>query len=282
MPLRKRWHDLQKRHSSREIHQKSLPNASAAAASNQSSINDCVPSSSSQGSSIPFVPRKSNEVSTAVSCSFTAGASPGFAQAIIAAESQINSPDISPLAVPVGLWNRAYEQLKAQDEQLIGQFEKLLAENPKVSHSSQALASATDIPVKQVGSLDADPHLAVQSSQTGLCGSTVPLARVGTVQRQNQMKALLNEKIKMDEDAVWKFRVGDNQIVIRDQLSKVVKVVAAAKDFVGAAIASDPHAALAWTGICTLLPVNELLPFPLQGTLSSLTEDFLYYTTDTT
>ena len=148
MPLRKRWHDLQQRHSSREIHQKSLPNASAAAASNQSSITDCVPPSSFQGSSLPFVPRKSNEVITAVSCSFTAGASPGFAQAIIAAESQSSSPDISPLAVPVGLWNRAYEQLKARDEQLIGQFEKLLAENPIVSNSSQALASATDILVK--------------------------------------------------------------------------------------------------------------------------------------
>lgn len=282
MPLRKRWHDLQQRHLSREIHQTPLPDASAAAASNHSPINECVPQSSSQGSSLSFVPRKSNEVSTAVRSSLTAGASPGFAQAIIAAEPRTNSPDKFLLAVPAGLWNRAYEQLKARDEQLIHQFEKLLAENPQVSHSSQALGSATDIPVKRVGLLDTDPHLAVQSSQTGLSGSTLLLARVGTVQRQNQMKALLNEKIKNDEDAVWKLRIGDNQIVIRDQLSKIVKVVAAAKDFVGAAIASDPHAALAWTGICTLLPVNELLIYPLQGTLRSVKEDFLYCTTDTT
>ena len=80
------------------------------------------------------------------------------------------------------------------------------------------------------------------------------------------MKALLNEKIKIDEEAVWKLRVGDNQILIRDQIGKVVKVVAAAKDFVGAALASDPHAALAWTGICTLLPVNCLLSYSLQRT----------------
>ena len=74
------------------------------------------------------------------------------------------------------------------------------------------------------------------------------------------MKVLLDEKIKIDEEAVWKLRVGDSQIIIRDQLDKVVKVIAAAKDFVSTAIASEPHAALAWAGICTLLPVNDLPP----------------------
>ena len=51
------------------------------------------------------------------------------------------------------------------------------------------------------------------------------------------MKALLNEKITIDEEAFWKLRVGGNQTIIRDQISKVVIVVAAAKDFVGAALA---------------------------------------------
>ena len=95
------------------------------------------------------------------------------------------------------------------------------------------------------------------------------------------MKALLNEKIRIDEEAVWKLRVGDNQILIRDQIGKVVKVVAAAKDFVGAALASDPHAALAWAGICTLLPVNYLLPYSLQGTNISVKHALLCYATDT-
>ena len=86
------------------------------------------------------------------------------------------------------------------------------------------------------------------------------LATVGTAQRQTQMKLLLVEKIKVDEEAVWKLSVGHSQIIIRDQLDKVVKVIAAAKDFVSTATASEPHAALAWIGICTLLPVNDLPP----------------------
>ena len=266
MPLRKRLFDFQRRHSSKEIHQKPLPDASAATASNDTLTTDCVPPSSSQGPSLSFIPRKNNEISTAARSSFTAGASPAFAQAIIEAEPRTKLTDTLPLAVPDDLWNRAYQLLKAQDEQLIGHFERLLAENPQVSHTSHASASASDLPVKHMGSLDVDLDLMVQSSQTESSGSIVRFAKIGTVQRQDQMKALLNEKIKIDEEAVWKLRVGDNQIIIRDQIDKVVKVVAAAKDFVGAALASDPHAALAWTGICTLLPVNYLLPCLLQGT----------------
>ena len=59
------------------------------------------------------------------------------------------------MAFPDDLWNRAYERLKAQDEKLIGQFERLLAENPQVSHTPQALASASDFPLNRMGTLDA-------------------------------------------------------------------------------------------------------------------------------
>ena len=265
MSLRKRFYDFQQRHSSKETQQKPLPDTSPATASNNSLTTDCI-LPTSQGASLSSASRKNNEISTGLKSSFTAGALPAFAQAIIEAEPRSNSPDKLPLAFPDDLWNRAYERLKAQDEKLIGHFERLLAENAQVSHTPQALASASDLPVNHMGSLDAISDLIVQSLQTEPSGSIVPFTKVGTFQRQDQMKALLNEKIKIDEEAVWKLRVGDNQILIRDQIGKVVKVVAAAKDFVGAALAADPHAALAWTGICTLLPVNCLLLYSFQGT----------------
>ena len=139
------------------------------------------------------------------------------------------------MGVADDLWDHAYEQLKAQNGQLVGQFEKLLAKSLRVSHASQALASASFFQGSKLGS---------------------PFAKVGTLQRHTQMMSILDEKIKIDEEAVRKFRVGGNEIVTRDQLDKVVKIIAAAKDFVGALVASDPHATLAWTGVCALLPVN--------------------------
>ncbi len=40
------------------------------------------------------------------------------------------------------------------------------------------------------------------------------------------------------------------------QFDKAVKIVVAAKDFVSSAVSSEPHAALAWAGVCVFLPVN--------------------------
>lgn len=36
---------------------------------------------------------------------------------------------------------------------------------------------------------------------------------------------------------------------------QAVKVVVAAKEFVSSAVSSEPHAALAWAGVCIFLPV---------------------------
>lgn len=36
---------------------------------------------------------------------------------------------------------------------------------------------------------------------------------------------------------------------------QAVKIVVAAKEFVSSAVSSEPHAALAWAGVCVFLPV---------------------------
>ena len=43
---------------------------------------------------------------------------------------------------------------------------------------------------------------------------------------------------------------------VSGQFDKAVKIVVAAKDFVSSAVSSEPHAALAWAGVCVFLPVN--------------------------
>lgn len=39
-------------------------------------------------------------------------------------------------------------------------------------------------------------------------------------------------------------------------MQKTVEIVGLAKDFVGSVASAEPHAAIAWTGVCFLLPAS--------------------------
>ena len=134
MPLRKTLRDFQTRCSGKEAHPKPLPGASDLAARNDSQITDCAPPSSSPNSSLTDLRRKDNDISTAGRSPFTVGASPAFAQTSVKAQLQASLQDSIPLAVPGDLWDRAYEQLKAQDHRLIRQFERSLTGTHRVSY----------------------------------------------------------------------------------------------------------------------------------------------------
>ena len=127
-----------------------------------------------------------------------------------------------------GLWNRAYQELKARDEKLIIKYEACLAHYDK-----KRLASTTQEPNEMEASIKASSE-----------GSP-----------NVQMRALLQAKIEDDEAAVWALHVGGSDVVVRHLVDKAVKIIVFAKDFVSAAVASEPHAALAWTGVCILLPL---------------------------
>lgn len=40
-------------------------------------------------------------------------------------------------------------------------------------------------------------------------------------------------------------------------LEKTIKIVGLAKDFVGSIVSVEPHAAVAWAGVCLFLPVRS-------------------------
>ena len=46
------------------------------------------------------------------------------------------------------------------------------------------------------------------------------------------------------------------KVVLHEQFDKFIRIVIFAKDFVSSAVNAEPHAALAWTGVCVLLPVS--------------------------
>ena len=127
-----------------------------------------------------------------------------------------------------GLWDRAYQELKARDEKLIIKYQACLAHYDK-----KRLASTTPEP----------DEMEVNT-------------KASSEERHNvQMRALLQAKIEDDEAAVWALHIGGSDRVVRDLVDKGVKIIVLAKDFVSAAVASEPHAALAWTGVCILLPL---------------------------
>lgn len=46
-----------------------------------------------------------------------------------------------------------------------------------------------------------------------------------------------------------------NLQVVKAQIDRVVKVVLFAKDFIASGAGTDPHAAIAWAGVCLVLPL---------------------------
>jgi hypothetical protein len=70
------------------------------------------------------------------------------------------------------------------------------------------------------------------------------------------LAALASKKLHDVEDSQWKLQLGGNSVVVREQVDRVAKVLIVTKDFISSAVAAEPHAALAWAGVCVLLPVS--------------------------
>lgn len=70
------------------------------------------------------------------------------------------------------------------------------------------------------------------------------------------MTALAKKKLSQVDESRLKISMGSKTIVVKDAVHHALTVVLAAKDFVSAALTSQPIAALAWTGVCVLLPVS--------------------------
>lgn len=128
---------------------------------------------------------------------------------------------------PEDLWDRAYTALREREDlkNLTDTYENVLMENLQ-----------------------------------GEGSSTCTFADLNASDREEQMSALVQKKVDHMEQAQSKLRLGNKVIKLRPQVDRVVKVVIYAKDFVTSAVSADPHAALAWAGVCVFLPVS--LPQP--------------------
>ena len=84
--------------------------------------------------------------------------------------------------------------------------------------------------------------------------------RLAGFDKEGQMLKLMAKKIDVVEKARWYVNVGEETVEIKAQVDRIVKAVLYAKDFISNAASSDPHVALAWTGVCMLLPVCLIDP----------------------
>lgn len=79
--------------------------------------------------------------------------------------------------------------------------------------------------------------------------------------RQEQLKELVDLKIRTVEAARLRIPIGKRTLVVREQIDKVICVIQYIKDFIQPITSAEPHAAIAWAGVSVLLSVS---PYVMQ------------------
>jgi hypothetical protein len=74
--------------------------------------------------------------------------------------------------------------------------------------------------------------------------------------RAERLQKLAKDKLDGIQKARLKVTIGGDEIVVQDQVRKVVHTILTFRDFIGSAISAEPHAALAWAGVVIILPVS--------------------------
>ena len=133
------------------------------------------------------------------------------------------------LVPPRDLWDEAYAVLRGTDSKLVEQYEEtIMRENQENAR----------------------------------------LAPFGSLARQEQLSAVVTRKLNSIEEDQKSFTVAGKRVVLQEQFNKFVRIVMFARNFVSQAVSTEPHAALAWAGVCVLLPVSieasrlQLFQFP--------------------
>lgn len=121
------------------------------------------------------------------------------------------------LIPPRDLWDEAYEVLRGTNSKLVERYEEMIMREYQESAN---------------------------------------LAPVGSLARQEQLSAVVTRRLDSIEKDQKSFLVAGKRVVLQEQFNKSVRIVMFARNFVSQAVSAEPHAALAWAGVCVLLPVS--------------------------
>ncbi|KAJ5416626.1 uncharacterized protein N7487_000176 [Penicillium crustosum] len=144
--------------------------------------------------------------------------------AITPATSTHSSPDANVTtgdSTPRDLWDEAYIILSREDPKLKQRYEEILLTQDE---------------------LNGEP-------------SQNHLAPAGSYQREEQLRQIAKSKVEEIDLAKWQPKIGSHSVDIGGGFDQAIKIVVAAKEFVSSAVSSEPHAALAWAGVCIFLPL---------------------------
>ena len=117
-------------------------------------------------------------------------------------------------------WDKAYDSLRQEKEDLVNDFEKILLSEPELGRSA-------------------------------ILDSTEPNTTKKT------MRSFVSKKLAVMNDKKWRLNVAGSSVAVREQVDRVLKTILVAKDFISSVTSMDPiHAGLSWAGVCMLLSVG--------------------------
>ena len=114
------------------------------------------------------------------------------------------------------IWNEAYEDLKALDEDLITKYEVRLRHNVYGALASKALK----------------------------------------VERAELMKSVVDMKLEQYRENAWKVKALGEEFLIKNMAKPLVGVLKWADKYVGDALKSNPMASFGWAGVMVFVPVS--------------------------
>jgi hypothetical protein len=135
-----------------------------------------------------------------------------------------HAPPATSASSVASIWDEAYAQFKSNHPEVLETFEAFLT-RPQPATDDEMKASVEGV-----------------KNTTG----------------HDRFKKIVEVLDKQDEavnNARWKFKWGEKEIVVREKVKQIADKVLLAKDFIGHVASNEPHAAVVWAGIATLLPL---------------------------
>jgi hypothetical protein len=135
-----------------------------------------------------------------------------------------HTPPPTAISSVTSIWDEAYAQFQNNHPEVLETFEAFLT-RPEPDTDKEIQAGVERV-----------------KNATGL-------------DRFQKIVEVLNEKEEAVNDARWKFKWGEKEIKVRKVVKLVADKVLLAKDFIGQIASHEPHAAIVWAGVATLLPL---------------------------
>lgn len=128
------------------------------------------------------------------------------------------SDDVDTESTVLSLWDEAYKKFCEENKSLVHDFEEYLLESQNPSSDRIIISRGPE--------------------------------------RQGEIEKLAKDKLDALETNRLHFSVWGKEIVVRDQLKKVLKFILTCKDVISAAISAEPGASIAWSGALVILQVS--------------------------